>query len=478
MKRIITLLFGLAVVIAGCDKNFADININRNAPQEVSPALVLPGILRSIFQFEVNQSFTYGNTSVNMVVKSFDDQPGRYNWTTSGVWGHCYGNLRDIAAMSQAAAREEKPLYEGVALILRAYLIGLNTQIHGDIPYTEAIGGKTNGNFTPAYDEQERIFEGIISDLERANEILSTGGTIAGDIIYNGNPMLWRKFANSYRLRILTRLSEKWAVGPMIQTIVNDNGRYPLFQSNADSFALAFLSSAPNQYPMHTYRLGDITDQRLCKSLADTLLIYQDPRIAAYATPTSNSVQTGQPVYVGVPNGLYNAAINNYNGGEANQSHISDRYYSDPAATHTIMSYAELQFILAEGALKGWISGDARTFYEAGITAAYAALGTPMSTGYLSQPRVQLSANQTVALQQIIVQKWIASFYYGMEAYFEYRRTGFPHIVPGPDNVNDNRVPMRFRYPTQEQDLNGENYNAAVARQGKDDINTRMWLLK
>ncbi|MGV3763052.1 SusD/RagB family nutrient-binding outer membrane lipoprotein [Parapedobacter sp.] len=478
MKRIIVLLFGLAVVTGGCDKNFGDININRNAPQEVSPALILPGILRSIFQFEVTQSFNYGNTAVNQVVKSFADWSGRYNWTTNGAWGHCYGNLRNVAAMTDAAAREGKPLYEGVALILRSYLVGLNTQIHGDVPYSEAIGGKTEGNFTPVYDEQERVFEGIIDDLERANDILSAGGTITGDIVYDGDPLLWRKFANTYRLRILTRLSEKWDVGPMIRQIVDNSERYPLIQSNEEAFALTFLSSAPNQYPMHTYRLGDITDQRLCKSLADTLLDYHDARIAAYATPTANSIIANDPVYVGVPNGLYNAAINNYNGGEANQSHISDRYHSNPAATHTIMSYAELQFILAEAAAKGWISGDARTYYEAGIIAAHAALETPMSPGYLSQPSVELSADPSVAIRQIIVQKWIASFYYGMEAYFEYRRTGFPNIVPGPDNVNDDQVPMRFRYPTQEQDLNGENYKAAIARQGEDDINTLMWLLK
>lgn len=478
MKTINLLLIGLTVLMSSCDKNFGEININKNAPQEVSPNLILPGVLRSIFDHEVRQSFTYGNTAVNMVAKSFDDQPGRYNWTTNGSWGHTYSNLRNIEAMLTFAQKEKKPEYEGISLILKSYLIALNTQLHGDVPYSQSVNGKKEGNFTPVYDAQEDIFKQIVADLEKANELLSSEANIIGDIVYNGKSNLWRKFANSFHLRILTRLSEKWNVGPMINKIVSNSITYPIFESVDEEFKLTFLSSAPNQYPMFTYRLGDITDQRLGKPFADTLLKYEDKRIALYAQPTANSIINNNPIYVGVPNGLFNAATNNYNGGEANQSHISPRYHEFPDATHTIMSLAELQFILAEAALKGWINGEASTFYENGIVASFKNLGIEVNSEYLANTHVKLSNEFNTAFRQIMTQKWLASFYYGWESYFEYRRTGHPFIIPGPDNVNSNKVPMRFRYPTQEQDLNIDNYKAVIQSQGSDDINTLMWLLK
>lgn len=472
------MILSVVILFYGCDKDFGEINTNKNAPEEVSPELLLPDILRDVFSFEVNQSFRIGNTAADFIVKSFADGPGRYDWTTNGAWSNCYSNIRDLSAMTEAAERENKPLYKGVALVLSSYLYGINTQLHGDIPYSEAGSAKTENNFKPRFDEQEEVFKGIINDLEIANALLSSEGSLSGDIVYDGSPLLWRKFANSYRLRLLLRLSKKWDVAPMIRQIVENPAKYPIITSHSESFSLAFLSSSPNQYPMYTYRLGDITDQRLGKLLADTLLSYQDSRIEAYAEPTPNSVIANKPIYVGVPNGMYNAATNNYNGGEANQSHISTRYSENPSTTHHIMHYAEVQFILAEAALNGWIDGSAKAFYETGITVAHQAVDASFDPVYLDSPKVAFSSNEQIAFRQIIIQKWLASFFYGMEAYFEYRRTGIPNIIPGSDNVNEDRVPMRFRYPTEEQDLNKENYDTAIARQGKDDINTLMWLLK
>lgn len=77
--------------------------------------------------------------------------------------------------MTEAAERENKALYKGVALVLSSYLHGINTQLHGDIPYSEAAKEKTEGNFTSRFDENEEVFKGIINDLEVANELLSSG---------------------------------------------------------------------------------------------------------------------------------------------------------------------------------------------------------------------------------------------------------------------------------------------------------------
>jgi hypothetical protein len=81
-------------------------------------------------------------------------------------------------------------------------------------------------------------------------------------------------------------------------------------------------------------------------------------------------------------------------------------------------------------------------------------------------------------LSKIALQKWIALYFNGLEAWFDWKRTGLPEIVPGPGNLNNNLVPVRFIYPISEQALNATNRAAAVQRQGADNINTRTWIAK
>ncbi|WP_299533443.1 SusD/RagB family nutrient-binding outer membrane lipoprotein [Ulvibacterium sp.] len=93
-------------------------------------------------------------------------------------------------------------------------------------------------------------------------------------------------------------------------------------------------------------------------------------------------------------------------------------------------------------------------------------------TAYLAQDGVTYDGE----LETIITQKWLASFLVGFEGWYDFRRTGLPTvIVPGPDNVNDDRVPVRFLYPDSEQTLNSENFDAAVSEIGANDINIKGW---
>ena len=139
----------------------------------------------------------------------------------------------------------------------------------------------------------------------------------------------------------------------------------------------------------------------------------------------------------------------------------------------------ELMFTLAEAAQKGYISGDAEMYYRNGIDAAFAMYDIVPADNYFTQEGVAYSADNETALDQIALQKWMSLFVSGMEAYIDWRRTGRPEITPGPDNVNNNQVPVRFVYPSAEQALNGDNWKAAVDKMGGDDnINAKMWLLE
>jgi hypothetical protein len=101
-----------------------------------------------------------------------------------------------------------------------------------------------------------------------------------------------------------------------------------------------------------------------------------------------------------------------------------------------------------------------------------------MPQGYLDLPQVAFTGDNTEKLKKIGFQKWIAFYFQGMEAWFDWRRTGIPALTPGVSNQNGNRIPVRFIYPIIEQSLNGNNRAEAVTRQGGDDINTKMWYLK
>jgi hypothetical protein len=74
------------------------------------------------------------------------------------------------------------------------------------------------------------------------------------------------------------------------------------------------------------------------------------------------------------------------------------------------------------------------------------------------------------------LQKWVALYFTGLEGWHDWKRTGKPEIVPGANNLNNNKVPVRFIYPQSEQSLNGTSRAEAVTRQGADDINTRTWI--
>jgi hypothetical protein len=483
LGSLIALLMGIST---GCDNEFADVNTNPNIPNSVTPNLLLPNIIRSAANEIVGTGWSIGNIVIQHTAKIQFVNEDRYLWgNINGIWNTTYGNLRELENMYTIAGSSVpvQSNYQGVALVLKSWHIALATDSYGDLPYSEATQGKT-GIAKPKYDTQEEIYTRLLSDLTEANELLSPSNeAIQGDILFNGNALRWKKMANSLRLRYLMRISKKKDVKAEMQAILNDPQKFPIFENNAEHAALRFLPTVPNQFPPYTYRSGSIDEFRLSKTMEDQLKSLSDPRITVFARPTVASVAAGNPVYAGIPNGLddINALI--YNGGAQNLSRIGTSFYIDGFGIPTdrdlniaqgmFMSYPELQFILAEAAQKGLITGDAKTYYEKGVKASFDYYGLTLPASYLTSPGV--SFDPATALAQIGTQKWIALFFNGLEAWFDWRRTGIPTLKPGIFNLNENRIPVRFIYPINEYSLNKASVEAAVQRQGADNINTKVW---
>jgi hypothetical protein len=505
MKNIILGILSV-LLFTSCTKNFREINTDRNNPTAVTSDLLLSGIISSTLNNQVGEAWSIGNLVVQYNAKIQFVNEDRYGWAElNSIWNNVYGNYRNLQNIfTQVGSNTASPYY-GVSLILKSWMFSLVADAYGDAPYSQAGKGKTDAAYQPVYDKQEDIYTGILADLKKANEVLATAsGPFSGDLIYGGGPsaiIKWRRLANSLRLRYLLRLSKQKSVSSEMQAILNDPINNPIFTGNLDNAELKYLAAAPNQWPLYGTRVGSFDEIRLSKTFSDRLTALNDSRIRVFGRPTQNSVTAGTPVIQGIPNGLSDVAALAFNGGPQNVSRVGYTFAclvcNDPgqaapipdAPRGLLMTYAELQFILAEARQRNFITtGTAATYYNQGIAANFSYwqsvvpaaynLQIAMPTGYMTQPAVELTGTNTEILSKIALQKWIALYFNGLEAWFDWKRTGLPGIVPGPGNLNNNLVPVRFIYPISEQALNATNRAAAVQRQGADNINTRTWIAK
>jgi len=513
MKKQLVLALSLVLAFA-CTDDFDIININPNFPASAQPGLLLPGIQREMAYNWGNEGWEEGFTVVQYGARLQFTSGDIYNWSPSGSpYNDAYASLRDVEnIIRDTKDTPEAQNYYGVALVLKSWIYSYVTDAYGDVPYSEATQGIAEGNVRPVFEAQQEIYDGMLTDLETANTVLTGQPNISGDIFYGGDILKWRKFANSLRLRLLMRISNidnAKAVAGMVQ-IANNTGTYPIFENNADMALVQWNSDNPQ--PKYDTRSGSFDEVRLSLTLETRLKALNDNRLVVFAQPTSSS---GKGIYsdnfddyVGMPNGLDDEAALGYspsgNPNESGSNFISrlgillacracNPEQASPTASQTIiMSYSELQFILAEAREEGWISvGDAAEFYENGVRASFEYYTERVATGgwteianamqatdldaYMAQSTVALTGSSDEKLAKIALQKWISLFYTGFEGWSDWRRTGMPEVVPGRDNVNGDLVPVRYQYPNSVKATNEDNYNAAVARMGLDNINTKLW---
>ena len=476
-KVIIALTIG--VLLFGCDKFDVSndnpdvaLNINKN------PELLLTNLQRSAIRQSVGDAWSEGNLmgqyGARIVFTSFD----LFAWgDQSGTWDNYYLRIRDAKALEKIAVDEELNGYHGISLVMQAWMFSILTDMWGDIPFTEASLA-AEGNGTPKYDTQEVIYNGLIEMLADANTILSSPSAgIKGDLLFDGDITKWRKFANSLRMRLALRLSE---IDPtksraLIAEMYN-NSAFPMMSSNADNAALTFLDANPDAHPVSeesVYRVGSYNEYRISENFVGILEDLNDPRLQFFADPTANSVEIGAPEIQGMQNGIVDGPAYEYKGGDAFLSKFNiDFFYLQANANQArLTTYSELQFILAEAALRGWITADAETLYRSGIQANFDYWGVDVPSDYFNRSEVALNNSW----EKIMKQKYIALFYTDYQGFIEFKRTGFPaSIEPGPDAFYST-YPSRFEYPSKEQALNADHYNEASSRIGGDLITTKVW---
>jgi hypothetical protein len=488
MKNLHKIFLAVAFVtaLAGCTKDFEQVNTNTNAPTEITQGLLLPDIQRDMMGEVLGSAWGIGNIVIQQTAKNQFVNEDRYLWgEINGIWNTTYSKLRDVENFRKTAVANGEKSNEAVALIMRAWMFSLITDAYGDVPYFEAIQGK-DGVFYPKYDKQEDIYNAILSDLKTANDVIGTTiEPLLGDLIYKGDLNNWKKLANSLRVRALLRISNKRDVSADLRAIVDNPAQYPVFTSNADHAVYSYLSNSPDQFPLYDARIGSFNEFRAGKTLVDYLKSTTDPRINIFFRPTPASIGKDTAIIRGIPNGLDDVTAQTYLGGQQNHSQIGELYYEQSISSKgisiakgVIMTFAELQFCLAEAAQKGLIGGSAETYYTNGINASYSFYGLTPEAGFFTNPIIAYIGTNEEKLEKIGSQKWVSLYYQGLEAWFDWRRTGFPKLQPAVSNQNNGLIPVRFIYPIIEQALNAENRKVALDRQGPDNINTKMWHLK
>jgi len=468
-----TIIAGLLLFSAtSCKKELVRINQNPNGSQTAQPDYLLTAATKTTADtyWGVANSMDASLLFVQYWAKIQYTDPDRYIYTNSSfqeLWTVGYSksivNLNQIIKLADAQGNTN---YKGVALVLRSWTFSLLTDAFGDIPYKQAAN--IDQSITPAYDTQKDVYYGILDDLKAAQAALDPSGkAIAGDIIYANNITLWKKFANSLRLRIALRIADRDATKAkqVLDDIQTEGSGY--ISSNAEIAQLVYLDS-PNQNPVSN--LFDTRDDyRISKTIVDKLVSLNDPRLPIYASPTQDPTPQ---TYVGIPNGLL---VGDASSLGFTKTSKPGAYFRAPHAPAVIISYAEVLFDRAEAAARGLTTEDAATLYNQAVTASLQQYGIADAAVaiYTALPAVQY--DPTNYKKSIGEQKWIALFGQGLEAFAEWRRLDYPQLQPAVAGTLGGKLPVRFIYPGTEQSLNGTNYKAAVADQGPDLLTTKLW---
>ena len=454
--------------------DLTSINNNPNGPTDVQPPSMLSNAIQTVVDRvdgpNNNLDIRGGGLWVQYYaeIQYRDEDKYIVRPGVDGEWGMYSGPLEDFQRMINKGVAAGVPNWEAVGRIMKSYVFSVMTDAMGDIPYSEAF--QERALLTPKYDTQQAIYTALFADLAKASQQIDPAGFgfKSGDIMYGGDMVEWRKFSNSLRLRLAMHLSNVDATTAAAQAQAAVAAG--VFTSNADNAQLMYLASAPDQNPVYTnVHVDKRDDYGMSKTLVDSMLSWNDPRLPIYAQPNDT---TG--AYQGLPNGL--------NDGAGPQLKFISRFGTfwreTPAAPLALLTYSEVLFLEAEAAERGWITGNATQLYDDAIRASMEQYGiaTTAIDAYLAQPRV-VYATGAAGLTQIAYQKWVSLFLQGMEGWTEVRRTGVPALVPGPNAVLT-KIPERLPYSDNEAVLNKANLDAAVAAQhfsSSTDLTTPLW---
>jgi hypothetical protein len=474
MKKFIIAVLPI-LLLGACKKDITSLNVNPKQPQTVpggalfteaqkslASTLASSNVYLNIFRLVEQQwqETTY-ITESNYNIKD--------NAISDGIWLAYYRDVLEPFEQAKTTFKNTPALSAGtmkndiaITDIMQVYTYYYLVTTFGNIPYTEALNVD---NKFPKFDDATTVYLALLTrlDADIANLDVAEGSMAGADQVYNGDIASWKKFANTFKLKMGITLAD--ADNAKAKTTIETAVAAGVFTSNADNANFKFAATPPNTNPVwvdlvQSGRLDFIAS----KTIVDNLTSTADPRLPLFFTTDASG---------------------KYSGGKPGTKNSYDAF-SKPSTTVTapdfpglLLDYAETEFNLAEAIERGYnVGGTAAVHYANGITASITYWGgtSASATAYLAKPSVAYATAAGNYKQKIGYQKWLALYNRGWDAWIENRRLDYPKLPPPAAPVSD--FPVRFTYPVSEQNVNTVNYNDASSKIGGDVVTTKLFFDK
>lgn len=511
-KIIYILLFIMSIGAVGCTSTFEDTNAN---PYGITDADLAKDYYNVGGYFSQLQNYIYNVTAnlqveQNLVGDAFaqymvpptpfqsnvNNVTYKFVWY-SQLWTTDYSNVMTVVHLLKSKGYDKTyPNFWAWATVLKIFSMQQVVDNYGPMIYSNYGSSST----TIPYDAPKSVYYSFFAELDTAVSTLSnyTSSTSFSkfDKAYNGDVKSWIKAANSLRLRLAMRIVKVDPTKAQAEAEKAVSNSYGLIDSNSYNFNVD-LNGA--KHPLW-YFSSSWDDCRMCATVGSILGGYSDPRLPLYFGTATDASVSGQ--YIGIRQGIDITSKSTYVG----FSPVGSTFTG--ATSVQIMTAAEVAFLRAEGALRGWnMGGTAQYFYNLGINlslsqygvsssySAYANDSTSTFANYIDPHNAtnsfaksstitikwNESATKEQKLERIMTQKWIAMFPNGQEAWAEFRRTGYPKLIPVVVNYSGGTISTsdfvrRVPYPDSEYTGNAAGVAGGVTLLGgKDNGGTRVW---
>ena len=420
MKKIFfASLLVLGLALTSCD-DYLDINQDPNSPtqENLTPSMILPAV-------ELNLCHSYGDylrtvggyftqyyahefgTSNYLDYSQFNQSPTRSSATYRQLNTRVLNNIKTIREM--ATENEEWGTYLA-ATVLRAFTYQVLVDCYGEVPFTQA---QNLEYLTPEYDDGQDIYNAILDELDEALAKVSAGDQVATSLLFPGGTAAdWIKFANALKLRILTRESGAKDVNAQIGALIAE-GNFP---SGNIELANCWKDEAGGANPFYmedAFASYGASQKNIVLNLAllGTMEAYGDARLEAYFSPNASGAYTG---------GISGTNFSTTATYKDNYWCRPNAHYNDPVV---LMSYSDLNFLIAEYYAKNGNAGQAQAYYRKAIEASFANAGVSGADAAIAAYPLDMNNYK----RSIGIQKWLdLSGYNSFEGWCELRRLGYP----------------------------------------------------
>lgn len=471
MKKLLIIALLPLLVFISCKKDITSLNTNPKAPQSVTAASLFTNAQHTL-------SDLLASSNVNLNIFRLVDQywqettytdESNYDINTrpipQSMWNDLYRDILEDFETSkklvdQTNSADVQQNQKTVADIMEVYSYYYLVTTYGNIPYSQALN--IDSTTAPKYDDQKEVYYALLDRLDADISALKTsaGSWDGADIIYGGDVASWKLFANSFKLKMGITIADY--DDAKAKSVIESAVAAGVFTSNSDNATFQYLSAPPNTNPIWVDLVqSGRKDFVAATTILNVMTPLNDPRVPLYfTTDASGSYSGGKP------------------GASSNYSTFSkpSTTVTAPDFANVLLSYDEVEFDLAEAVARGYnVGGTAMSHYNAAVTASILFWGgtSTQATAYLAQPSVNYLTATGTYKQKIGIQKYIALYNRGWDAWIEIRRLDYPMIVAPTSALTD--FPVRFTYPVNEQNLNTAHYNDAAAAIGGDKVTTKLF---